>query len=78
MALTEISVQFMSGISCEAHWVGFATLCLQLSGEIPLLRVSVQRAVASAGSVSWYRGTSLIRNAPLPEDHHRALGMALL
>jgi len=22
MALTEISVQFMSGISCEAHWGG--------------------------------------------------------
>ena len=22
----------------------------------------------------WYRGTSLIRNSPPPQDHHRALG----
>ena len=25
-----------------------------------------------------YRGTSLIRNSPLPKDHHRAIGIVLL
>ena len=68
IVLTEISIQFLFGISCEDHCVGVAALCVQLSGEIPLLLVSVQRVVAFAGRVGWYCGAGSMIFALLMVD----------
>ena len=73
--LTTISHKIAPRTSTRVHRIpplrafcGWALRTLGLSGY----------EVNSQGPVLQYRGPSLIRNTPPPEDHHRALGIVLL